>query len=274
MFETILENVSQKTPLVHAITNYVTVNDCANIILASGGSPIMADNIYEVEEITSICNALVINIGTINDVLVESMIKAAKRANVIGNPIILDPVAVGASKLRTDTVGRLLQEVKFSVIRGNISEIKAIALGSNTAKGVDADESDVINTNNLEETIAFAQALSKKTGAVIVISGAMDLVTDHEKTYLIYNGHPLMAKVTGTGCMLTAVIGSYCGANKDNILEATAAAVSSMGLSGQLAYDKLSQTDFGTSTYRTYIIDYMSQMNSDLLNGGLEIEIR
>ncbi|MDF2613270.1 MAG: thiM [Clostridia bacterium] len=274
MFERVLGNVLEKTPLVHAITNYVTVNDCANIILASGGSPIMADNIYEVEDITSICNALVINIGTINDVLVESMIKAAKKANEIGNPVILDPVAVGASKLRTDTVNKLLKEVKFSVIRGNISEIKAVALGSNTTKGVDADLADTINPDNLEDTIAFARKLSKKTGAVIVISGAMDLVTDEKTTYLIHNGHPLMAKVTGTGCMLTTVIGSYCGANKENILEAAAAAVSSMGLSGELAYQKLSQTDFGTSTYRTYIIDMMSKMNGELLNGGIKIETR
>ncbi|MDF2878165.1 MAG: thiM [Clostridia bacterium] len=274
MFEAILENVSQKVPIVHAITNYVTVNDCANIILASGGSPIMADNIYEVEEITSICHALVLNIGTLNDVLVESMVKAAKRANEIGNPVILDPVAVGASKLRTGTVNRLMEEVKFSVIRGNISEIKAIGLGTGSTKGVDADEADAVCADNLEATIEFAKKVSYRTGAIIAISGAIDIVTDDKNTYIIKNGHGMMAKVTGTGCMLTAVIGSYCGANKDNLLEATAAATAAMGLAGELAHTKLVQNDFGTSTYRTYIIDYMSQMNSKILNGGIKIESR
>ncbi|MDF2595891.1 MAG: thiM [Clostridia bacterium] len=274
MFEAILENVSNKSPIVHAITNYVTVNDCANIILASGGSPIMADNIYEVEEITAICHALVINIGTINDVLVESMVKAAKKANEIGHPVILDPVAVGASKLRTSAVNRLLKEVKFSVIRGNISEIKAIGLGIGSTKGVDADEADAVCADNLEATIEFARKVSHSTGAVIAISGAIDIITDDKNTYIIKNGHSLMAKVTGTGCMLTAVIGSYCGANKDNLLAATAAAAAAMGLAGELAHTKLLQGSLGTSTYRTYIIDYMSQMNSSVLNGGIKLESR
>ena len=127
MFEAILENVRKKTPLVHAITNYVTVNDCANIALACGGSPIMADDAKEVEDITSICNALVLNIGTLNERTVQSMILAGKKANALCRPVILDPVGAGACALRTETVQRLLEEIKVSVIRGNMSEMKAVA---------------------------------------------------------------------------------------------------------------------------------------------------
>lgn len=274
MFENILANVQQKTPLVHSITNYVTVNDCANILLACGGAPIMADDILEVEEITTICQALVINIGTLNERTIEAMIKAGKAANDLGHPVILDPVGAGASKLRTETVFKLLKEVKFSVIRGNISEIKTVDLGSGTTKGVDADIKDAVNSNNMDEVIAFAKSLSKKTGAVIAITGAIDIIANEEKAYIIRNGHPLMAKVTGTGCMLTSVIGAYCGANYERLLDATAVAVCAMGLCGELAYEMLLTVSGGTSTYRMFIIDYMSKMNAQLLSGGAKIEIR
>lgn len=274
MFKEIVENVTAKTPLVHSITNYVTVNDCANILLACGASPIMADDINEVEEITALCNALVINIGTLNTRTIDSMLKAGKKAAALGHPVILDPVGAGASALRTTTTFRLLKEIKFSVIRGNISEIKTIAAGSGTTKGVDADANDAINHSNLEETVAFAKKLSAQTGAVIAISGAIDIVADTNKAYVISNGHPLMSKITGSGCMLAEVIAAYCAANPANLLEATAAAVCAMGLCGELAYEKLAQTGGGTATFRTLLIDYMSKMNGELLSGGMKIESR
>lgn len=274
MFEKILENVNTKTPLVHSITNYVTVNDCANIVLACGGSPIMADDIEEVSEITTICNSLVINIGTLNNRTVDSMIKAGKTAVRLSHPIVLDPVGAGASTLRTQTVFDLLSEVKFSVIRGNISEIKTVYAGSGTTKGVDADVSDAVTEENLDEAIFFAKNLSKKTSSVIAITGAIDIVCDENKAYIIRNGHKYMSKITGTGCMLTCVIGAYIGANPDNILDATAAAVCAMGLSGELAYEKTIKTDGGTSSFRTYLIDYMSKMDAATLNGGIKIETR
>lgn len=274
MFENILENVREKIPIIHTITNYVTVNDCANIILAAGGSPTMSDSIHEVEDITSISNALVINIGTLNEELVQSMIKAGKKANKLGHPVVLDPVGVGASAFRTKFIFELLKEVNFSVIRGNISEIKTIYKGRGTTKGVDADDKDAVSDDNIDEVLAYIKDLSKKTGAIIAVTGAIDIVASSEKAYIIRNGHPLMTKVTGTGCMLTTVIGSFCGGNKENILEATAAAVSAMGLCGELAYNKLEKVGGGTSTYRTYIIDFMSNINSEILNGGAKVEIR
>lgn len=246
MFEEILNKVRSKIPLVHSITNYVTVNDCANILLACGGSPIMADDQSEVEEITSICNSLVINIGTLNERTIRSMLKAGKKANELSHPIVLDPVGAGASALRTDTALKLMQELKLSVIRGNISEIKALSQGSGTTKGVDADACDTVMENNLDEAVTFTKNFSKRTGAVIAITGAIDIVANSSKAYIIRNGTPLMSKITGTGCMLTAVIGANCGANPDNLLDATAAAVCAMGVCGELALRKLQEVDGGT----------------------------
>lgn len=275
MFSEIIENVKNKTPLVHNITNYVTVNDCANILLACGGSPIMADDIEEVEEITSICSALVINIGTLNSRTVESMLKAGKKANELSIPVILDPVGAGASRLRTDTAFKLLDEIKFAVIRGNMSEIKTVgrAAASGT-RGVDASMSDSITEENIDEAVRYINSLSEKLSAVVAVTGAIDIVSDGTKTYAIRNGHPMMSRISGTGCMLTSVIGAYCGANKDNIIDAAAAAVCIMGLCGELAYEKMKRNDDGTSLLRSYLIDYMSKIDADMLKEGAKIEIR
>jgi hydroxyethylthiazole kinase len=274
MFKQILGNVNSNVPLVHAITNYVTVNDCANIILASGGSPIMADDIAEAGEITSICSALIINIGTLNERTIKSMITAGKKANELKVPVILDPVGAGASALRNETIFTLLKEVNFAVIRGNISEIKFIASGSSNAQGVDASATDAVTADSLDSVVALAQELSKTTGAVIAITGETDIVADSEKAYIIKNGHPMMSRVTGTGCMLTAVIGNFVGANKAHVLEATATAVTAMGLCGELAYQRLCELDGGTNTFRMLLIDYMSKINADLLKDGAKIESR
>ncbi|MEG1550875.1 MAG: hydroxyethylthiazole kinase, partial [Oscillospiraceae bacterium] len=189
MLDEMLKNVREKTPLVHNITNYVTVNDCANVLLACGGSPIMADDAMEVEDITSICGGLNINIGTLNERTIKSMLLAGKKANELNHPTLLDPVGAGASKLRTNTAYKLLEEVKFSVIRGNISEIKTLALGEGTTKGVDADALDVVTDKNLDEAVNFAKNFAIKMNAVIAITGAIDIVTDGKKAYVIRNGH-------------------------------------------------------------------------------------
>ena len=274
MFEDVMKKVEEKNPLVHCITNYVTVNDCANAVLAVHGSPIMADDENEVEDITSICNALLINIGTLNRRTLASMIKAGKKANALGHPVILDPVGAGASALRTQAAFELLKEVSFDVIRGNISEIKTVYAGSGTTQGVDADMQDVVTQDNLDETIAFAQKLSAATKAVIVITGAIDIIVNENKAYIIYNGHKEMSRITGTGCMLSAMIGAYIGANPEHMLQAAACAVAHMSYSGELAYARVAHEDKGTGSLRTYIIDYLSLMTPALLNGGLKIEVR
>lgn len=274
MFEKYVDNTRLKTPLVHNITNYVTVNDCANILLACGASPIMADDIDEVEEIATICNALVINIGTLNERTILSMLKAGKKANELGHPVVLDPVGAGASTLRTSATFQLLKEIQFSVIRGNISEIRTVAMGSGTTKGVDADVSDAVTEENLQDAIAFAKGLSLKTGAVIAITGAIDIVADSSRAYIIRNGHAIMSKITGTGCMLTTVIAAYCAANPEDMTSSTAAAVSAMGLCGEQAHARLQKEKTGTSSFRTYLIDFMSNMVGEVLQGGMKVEIR
>ncbi|HAQ40972.1 MAG TPA: hydroxyethylthiazole kinase [Clostridiales bacterium] len=275
MFSEIIKNVKNSTPLVHNITNYVTVNDCANILLACGGSPIMADDIEEVEEITSICSALVINIGTLNSRTVESMIKAGKKANELNIPVILDPVGAGASKLRTDTAFRLLDEVKFAVVRGNVSEIKVVGRSdAGGIRGVDASVADSISEENIDEAVQYVRSLSQKLSVVVAVTGSMDIVSDGTKSYVIRNGHPSMSKITGTGCMLTSIIGAYCGANRETIAEAAAAAVCAMGLSGELAYEKMKKNDAGTSSLRTYLIDFMSKIDAEMLKEGGKIEVR
>lgn len=273
MFSQILENVQKINPLIHNITNYVTVNDCANILLACKASPIMADDISEVEEITSICEGLNINIGTLNQRTIPSMLLAGKKANELSHPVLLDPVGAGASSLRTNTALKLMEEINFSVIRGNISEIKTLATGSNTTKGVDADISDKITKENLNSAVEFAKAFSKKTGAIIAITGAIDIVADKEKAYCIYNGHEMMSTVTGTGCQLSALLTAFICANKDNMLEAAAAAVCTMGVCGELAYERLSEKD-GNASYRSYIIDAVYNLSGNDLEERAKYEIK
>ncbi len=272
MFKEILNNVRNTNPLVHNITNYVTVNDCANVLLACGASPIMADDIEEVCQITSICNALNINIGTLNKNTIPSMLLAGKKAKELNHPVVLDPVGAGASDLRTKTAMSILEEVKPTVIRGNISEIKTLAIGTSTTKGVDADLADKITKGTLKDAVKFAKDFSKKTGAIIAITGEIDIVADETSAYCIYNGHPMMSSITGTGCQLSALIGAYVAANKGNELKATAAAVCAMGLCGEKAYNRLGEQD-GNSTYRNYIIDAIYNLDGNELEKGAKYEI-
>lgn len=273
MLKDMLSNVRATCPLIHNITNYVTVNDCANILLACGGSPIMADDKDEAAEITTICGGLNINIGTLNSHTIPSMLIAGRRANELGHPVLLDPVGAGASTLRTETALKLLEEVKFTVIRGNISEIKTLALGSGTTKGVDADVADQVTEDNLDAAAAFARSFAEKTGAVVAITGAIDIVADSRQAYCIRNGHPMMSSITGTGCQLSAMTTAYITANPDHPLEAAAAAVCAMGLAGEIAHARMTDLD-GNSSYRNYIIDAIYNMTPEMLEKGAKYEVR
>ena len=273
MLEKCLENVREKSPLVHNITNYVTVNDVANALLACGGSPIMSDEPCDVEDITSICGGLNINIGTLNKNSIEGMFIAGKKSNELGHVVLLDPVGAGASKLRTDTAIKLMKEIKFDIIRGNISEIKTLSLGYGTTKGVDADEADTVTKENLDKMIDFAKGFSKKTSSIIAITGAIDLVADSEKCYVIYNGVPQMSRITGTGCQLSSVATAFAIANPLDKLKAVAAAVCMMGLAGEIGYKNLKVGE-GNSTLRNRIIDAIYNMDADSLNKGAKYEVR
>ncbi len=273
MFKEMLQNVRDRAPLIHNITNYVTVNDCANILLACGGSPIMADDVDEVEEITALCAGLNINIGTLNARTIPAMLAAGRKANALHHPVVLDPVGAGASQLRTQTALTLLKEIRFAVIRGNISEIKTLALGSGSTQGVDADMSDRVTEQNLDKAVEFAKAFAAKTGAVIAVTGAIDIVADDKKAFVIRNGHADMSRITGTGCQLSALTAAFVAANPGNALTAAAAAVCAMGLCGQIAHERLTPQD-GNASYRNYIIDAVYNLTPLQLEEGAIYEVR
>ena len=273
MLGTYLEQVREKGPLVHCITNYVTVNDVANVLLACGGSPIMSDEIQDVEDITSLCGGLVINIGTLDQRTIPAMSAAGKRANALGHPVLLDPVGAGASALRTRTALELMEGLELAVIRGNISEIKTLAAGSGTTRGVDADVADSVTEEDLDGPIALVQSLAAETGAVIAVTGAIDLVADGERCFVIRNGRPEMGRITGTGCQLSALACAYVTACPDRRLEAAAAAVAAMGLAGETGWANMAPSD-GNSTYRNRIIDAIFHMDGAALDRGARYEVR
>ena len=268
-----IENVRKSIPLVHNITNYVTVNDVANVLLACGASPIMSDEPDDVEDITTICGGLNINIGTLNKSSIEGMYRAGRRAAALGHVVLLDPVGAGASALRTNTAVGLMDEIRFTVIRGNISEIKTLALGSGTTKGVDADVADAVTEESLDGAVKFARELAAKTGAIIAITGAIDLVADADRCYVIRNGRPEMGRITGTGCQLSGMMTAFLVANPDSPLDAAAAAVCTMGLAGEIGWSRMQEGD-GNSTYRNRIIDAIYNMDGAALDAGAKYEIR
>ena len=233
----------------------------------------MSDEPDDVEDITAICGGLNINIGTLNKSSIEGMFKAGRKAAELGHVLLLDPVGAGASALRTNTAVKLMDEIKFSCIRGNISEIKTLALGSGTTKGVDADVADAVTDETLDSAVKFVKDFAKKAGAVVAITGAIDLVSDGDRCFVIRNGRPEMGKITGTGCQLSGLTTAFLVANPDNLLEAAAAAVCTMGLAGEIGWSYMQEGD-GNSTYRNRIIDAIYNMDVDTLDKGAKYEIR
>lgn len=268
---TALENVRTSTPLVHCITNYVTVNDCANALLACGGSPIMSDEPEDVVDITTICGGLVLNIGTLNKQTIAGMRAAGKRASELDHPIVLDPVGAGASALRTATASEILDTMDVAVIRGNMSEIKAVAGASAATRGVDVNPDDVVTDENLAASAAFAKELAKKTGAIIAITGAIDIVANDERAFAIRNGNAIMGKITGAGCMLSCLVGAYSVANKENMLEGVVAAIAGEGLCGQIAAERMTEAD-GNGSFRTYLLDAMYNLDAATLADGALVQ--
>jgi len=257
----IVAKVREQRPLVHQITNYVTVNDCANIVLAFGAAPVMADDLEEVQEMVGLAAALVLNIGTLNSRTVAAMLLAGRTANKRGIPVVLDPVGVGATSLRTKTAQEIMSQVKLAVIRGNASEIAVLAGAQAVTRGVDAG--DVPGG-----TLALGKALATTAQCVVAITGAEDIVTDGRSALVCANGHLLMAKITGTGCMVSALVGAAVGVTDDHLL-ATAAALVSMGLAGEYAARASGGSNLGS--FRMHIIDYIGKFTHEDLQGGVKI---
>lgn len=288
----LLSKIKATKPLIHNITNYVTANDCANILLGVGASPIMADDITEVEEITALCNALVINIGTLNHRTIESMHLAGNTANQLKLPILLDPVGISVSKLRTHTALELIRKLKPTIIKGNLTEIKALHalmcpkpientsdqahsngselskqtnIHESSSRGVDALESDCITDTTQKHYIKIVRELSTYfDGTVIVATGSVDLVSTEKITYLVYNGHKSMNSVTGTGCMLSSLMGAF-SAMANQQLEAALMATVMMGVAGEIAFETCQSAQLGTGSLRVFIHDAISQMTPEIL---------
>ncbi len=260
-----LAAVRAQCPLVHHITNYVTVNDCANITLAVGASPIMADDIREAADVASVASAVVLNMGTLNERTVSSMLAAGKAANKSEVPVVFDPVGVGATALRNETAAAILKEVKPAVLRGNLSEIRFLAGLSAATRGVDAGEE---MEDGMEGTIAMARALAEKLGCVVAITGKVDVIADAARAVTLANGHPMLSRVTGTGCMTTSLVASYCGAVADKLV-AAACGILTMGIAGELAFARAGAQ--GTGAFRSAIIDAVSCMDAATLLGRAKL---
>ena len=273
MFENIIFNVRNKQPVIHNITNYVTVNDCANVLLALGASPIMSDEPDEVWDITSNCDALNINIGTLNKSSIEAMFIAGRKANEDGHVTILDIVGVGASKLRRDTVNNLINEIKFDVIKGNVTEIKALYGMNCPNKGVDANACDVVSANNINQIAQIASKLSKRTNSIIIATGAIDIIADCHTVYAVHNGNNLISKVSGTGCMISSMLGAFLSSNINNKLEAAVICVAAMGIAGEKASLRAINENAGNSTLRSYIIDEIFKLTDETINDNISFDI-
>ncbi len=257
--------------MVHSITNNVTINDCANIILAAGGTAIMAQDEREVEEITSHAQALVLNMGAVR--AQEAMLRAAKIAKQNGRPVVLDPVAAGASTLRREMCARLLCENLVSVIRGNASEVRALAAGAEQETGVEASALDSVTEDNLQESAAWLRSFSRRTGAVVMLTGAMDVITDGTRTAVVRGGSAYLRRITGAGCMLTSLTGVYCGANPNTLLEAAVTASEVMKHCGETAEARVRKEMEGTASFRTRLIDAVSLLDVDELTSKLCLQM-
>ena len=266
-----LETVRGTVPLVHCITNYVTVNDCANALLGCGGSPIMSDEPEDVADIQTICGGLVLNIGTLNLRSIEGMRVAAGTAGKLGHPIVLDPVGAGASALRTRTAGELTDHFDITVVRGNMSEVKAVAGAAASTRGVDVNPDDAVTPANLDASANFARGLAAKLGCVVAITGAIDLVASAERAVAIRNGVAIMGKMTGAGCVLSCLVGAYVTANQSDPFTATVAAIAGEGLAGEVAAARMGELD-GNASFRTYLLDAICNMTAEQLTAGAKVE--
>jgi len=248
-----LQRLREKNPLIHNITNLVVANYTANGLLSLGCSPIMSNAIEEMDEIPAMAQALVINIGTLTNQTVKSMIKAGKSANKHKIPVVLDPVGVGATTFRKETVNTLLSEIKFDLIRGNVGEIAHLAQANWSSKGVDAG-SGKVNLSQIVKNVA------KKYDCIVSMSGEIDYVSDGVKVVKISNGTPLFPKITGSGCLLSAVCGAFLTLDGDSF-DLTVSACTSYAIAGEIVQENLSDTQ--TGQFYIGLLDSLAKLDDD-----------
>ena len=273
MFGDIFENVRKTCPPVHNIVNCVAANYCANALLAIGASPIMADGEEEAADIAAASSAVHLNLGMPNERKLSAMMKAGKAANEKSIPVLLDLVGVGASEYRAKTAEMLMNEIRFSVVKGNVTEIKYAAFGSGDANGVDAGGKDSITKDNLHVYVEIAKDFSAKFGGVVMITGETDIVSDNKTAFCITNGHVMMSKVTGTGCCLSGITAAFLASNTETPLVSAAAAASLMGVAGETALKKMTPM-CGNASCGQYIIDALYNITPYQLEKEAKYEVR
>ena len=264
-----LSRVRRQAPVIHAISNYVTANDVANLLLACGASPIMADDPEEAVYITRLSAALALNLGTLSRRRVSAMLAAGEEAGRLGRPVLLDPVVAGASPMRTDTARMLLARLPVTALRCNASELRALLSGTHTRRGVDADRQEA---GGLSEQITFVKGAARQLGCLVAVTGETDLVSDGETCFVIRNGRPEMSRVTGTGCQLSALCAAFLAADPGWSVYALAAAVCAMGLAGEIAWGHMAPHD-GNAAYRSRIIDAVYHLDGETLKKGTRYEL-
>jgi hydroxyethylthiazole kinase len=260
-FADLFARLREKHPLVHHITNYVTVNDCANITLAVGAAPVMADAHEEVCEMVTFAGALVLNIGTLNSGQIESMILAGGMANDKKIPVILDPVGAGATRFRTDSSLRLLDELEIAVLKGNAGEIGVLAGAEAHVRGVDS-------FGMSGDPVKIARNFAREAGITIVVSGATDIVTDGKRILLVDNGHPMMGSISGTGCMAASVTGAFAAVSDDPVI-ASAAAMAAFGIAGE----KAAAGARGPYTFKVSLFDELARLVPEDLASCAKIRV-
>ncbi|WP_353948935.1 hydroxyethylthiazole kinase [Sporolactobacillus sp. Y61] len=254
--------IREERPLIHHITNAVTINDCANATLAVGASPVMADSPDETADMAAQASALVLNIGTLTEMSITAMIRAGQSANRCQVPVVFDPVGAGATPFRRQTVFRILDAVHPDIICGNMSEIKVLAGMKARTRGVDAGD-------RMDHAGKIARDLARRLGSVIAITGAADAVSDGRRTFILHNGVARLASVTGTGCMTDSLIAAFAGVLEDR-LEAAVCGIMTMGLSGEKAEALLADAD-GIGTFKVRLFDAFSTLDAhDFSKGSVE----
>ncbi|MBE0583424.1 MAG: hydroxyethylthiazole kinase [Desulfofustis sp.] len=254
-----LRTVRENKPLIHNITNFVVMNYTANVLLAAGASPVMAHAENEVEEMVGFAGALVLNIGTLSDAWLASMITAGKAATRLNTPIVLDPVGSGATRLRTGAAKTILAQTRVRIVRGNASEILSLSDSAAQTKGVDT-------VHGVDQAAAGAAELARSLDTTLAITGPIDLVTDGRRLVRVANGHPLMPFVTGTGCSASALVGAFAAVDDDPVT-AAATALAFFGLAGE----KAGATSRGPGSFMIALLDALYLISPDELAAGCRI---
>lgn len=270
MFEKELNNVRIVKPTVHTITNTVAASLCANALLAISAYPIMADSPLEAAEIAAGTDGVCLNLGMPNPDKIEAMLQAGKTANASGHPVVFDPVGAGASKFRQNVAKAILNEVNVSLIRGNLSELRALLIEDITSKGVDVSVKDEHLKES--ETLEVLKKLADKTGSLVALSGKRDLVTDGKRVIAIDNGDERMSKISGSGCALSALLAAFLAANPENPLQAAAAGMIVYGIAGERAANRL-KIEEGCGSLPVYLLDELDHFDEAILNEGAKYEI-